>query len=785
MLRYPSNGPMDTVAKQDGDLALVGVEQRIAPPSLPQGYVSDAENCRFNQGRAESRPGHPMIPCVKDDGYTPFDEVYGGVIFSDPNQTGEWWLIAADGGVWKTRAGTAATAVAMPASVTLTRDTFKQMVQCFNVIILLRGEDDAPLVCEDLDEGFKSVPSTVDGTYTQPIPDGTFGLFYLNRLVVAYNRDNVAVSDALEYTRYYPPGNSFRIQEGNDDALVAIAPIGDDTLVMLKDNSILRVDGLADGPANATLRHVTNRFGCVAARTVVDVGSDLYWLSERGVVSLRLTETNAVQPTDQALSDPMIRTVRRINRRHVTNACAESWDGKLYVAVPIDDACLHGAELIARGITVDSDTVTVDDDEITADSDVDKYSSTAPLVVTVTAGSSYSYVQGVNGTALVNGSETLTGSGTFTAQGSTVSLETGSTVEITCFDSLRLICAASTNNCVMVYSFVNGAWAGNDTGDAVCVRQFLKPMIDGVRRLVALCDDGFLRLWEEGAFDQVPDVWDQPILNVSVASLPVDGVSTIQVNGGSLRTAALASPDWDSTSLLLAQNTLWLSETGGYKPAVEGDGRLGYSTAPDTTPSETSRGVKFTSTNGVLPTLLIDGVTITASGIYGWASVDVYSGDYARAVAPQFSVTTRGYVCQDPDQKQFRHLTVQMKTWGPDYTVTVINGGVSEESDLGVPGTRSRTASTVFGQAAWDDTNVNGDHDDSGREDYSVVIPETGMYFAEGLALNLRQASAHQLAVSRRSHWLQVRVDNTEGAIEVYGVQVQALEGNRSDGIIY
>ena len=152
-------GPRDEASQLAGDVAYVGVDERTSPQQLRPGYVAGAKNKRFRNGRAATRDGISLLPWGLDTGLTPFTEVYGGAVFADPNQGDEWIVIAADGGVWKTRPNATATAVPLPAGVTLTRATFKKFVQANSAIVLLRGLETASLICDDLQTGFQTPPT--------------------------------------------------------------------------------------------------------------------------------------------------------------------------------------------------------------------------------------------------------------------------------------------------------------------------------------------------------------------------------------------------------------------------------------------------------------------------------------------------------------------------------------------------------------------------------------------------------------------------------------------------
>jgi hypothetical protein len=98
------------------------------------------------------------LPWAKGTGVTPFTDVLGGFVYNDPNQNGEWILVAAEGKVWCTRTNSVAREVPLPAGVVLTAATFRKFVQANGAIILLRGLMADCLQCTSLETGFTTIP---------------------------------------------------------------------------------------------------------------------------------------------------------------------------------------------------------------------------------------------------------------------------------------------------------------------------------------------------------------------------------------------------------------------------------------------------------------------------------------------------------------------------------------------------------------------------------------------------------------------------------------------------
>lgn len=763
-------GQRDTIGRAEGDAGWRGVDERRYAPMLEPGWVSKAVNCRFRNGRIEPRGGDVICRWSPYGGQAYWHEVFTSGLFSNPSDGLEYWLVAGTNGggtgVWAMRPNNEALAVPLPAGVTLTAATAVQFVQCFDVVILLRGADAAPLVCRNLDTGFEVITQTPSGTGTVAIPNATFGVFFANRLLLVHDRDQVAVSDVLDYTRYSPTMQEFRINQGDNDALVAIYPFDQTTLIMFKEQSVFRVDNVYGDLSAARLSVVTKQYGCIAPWSVVGFGTDVAWLSDRGIVTMKLTELNQIQATQQILSDPMSATMSRLNWRYASEVQGAYWNGYLYFAVPLDEALLLGPELVASGAV---------------------YDASGFYAIATTTGATYQWQDGAGVTDLVNGSDFVRGAGLVTAAGTSVTVRgaVGQPVN----GSLKLVRFEGVNNALLVYDTLVQAWAGYDTRDGLCTRRLVPFTYQGVVRLGAVDRYGYARLLEEGFEDEElytgTDLYVDVVVGVPNPLGTVATGQTIQVNGGTLVTASSASSvnfggTWGTNTEDDAQDNLWADASGnpGYNQSLASPW-----TAPNTTPSQKDWGVRFLATNGSLPDVKINGTSVTASGTYGtgsWAYVDLVPLSRFVPVPIATEVVTRAYRLEDVDGKRFQAALCNLSTWNPTYTVSLLTEGVNTATALVSARTRSRTAYDYpKGKAAWDETNVNEDHDTRGRQDYSVV-PDAVLGTAlgdDGINFDTHQTATERLPLNDAGAWAQVKIENTTGRVEVNAVRLHGRKG--------
>jgi hypothetical protein len=172
------------------------------------------------------------------------------------------------------------------------------------------------------------------GASRVPMPGGREGCYFLQRNFIVNQRNNVLISDPLDPLHFTPMVAGINASLGESDAVMALVPLGDDTLLVLKENSVLALTGLSGERTEWRLQEITREYGCVAPLTARNVGSDVWFLSRRGVVSVARTVAGERFGVAQPVSDPIQRYMDQVDWGHAAQAAAEVW-GNLYVlAVP-------------------------------------------------------------------------------------------------------------------------------------------------------------------------------------------------------------------------------------------------------------------------------------------------------------------------------------------------------------------------------------------------------------------------------------------------------------------
>ena len=168
------------------------------------------------------------------------------------------------------------------------------------------------------------------------VPAGREGLYFQNRLLLLYGPDYLAVSDVLDPLHYSPILNEFKLNTGANDAVVALYPFNATTLIIFKERSILAVENLYGDLSTTRLTEVTREFGCVSQASIASTGSDIVFLSQRGVISLKQTEFGISQSVVLPLSDPIQDVIEEIDQAYWRKSCGAYYNNRYILSVPVE-----------------------------------------------------------------------------------------------------------------------------------------------------------------------------------------------------------------------------------------------------------------------------------------------------------------------------------------------------------------------------------------------------------------------------------------------------------------
>lgn len=177
--------------------------------------------------------------------------------------------------------------------------------------------------------------STISGS-----PDARFLTVHGTRLVasaIASVPDAVDFSDLLDGETWDSTNQRLRIGAGDGDPVVAHVSWQESGLLVFKRQSTWLIDADPQtSVANMPIRLVHNSIGCVAPRSIAQVGQDIWFLSSSGVQSVQkqlATSNNEITvPVSQAVQD----VISRIHWEHAHKSAAIFHNNHYLLSVPVE-----------------------------------------------------------------------------------------------------------------------------------------------------------------------------------------------------------------------------------------------------------------------------------------------------------------------------------------------------------------------------------------------------------------------------------------------------------------
>lgn len=159
-------------------------------------------------------------------------------------------------------------------------------------------------------------------------------------------KDELIASDILDENTYDQIQNQFKIASGGADFIVGLQPFAEDALVVFARNSIHLIRGVGADLGNTSVQEITREVGCVARRSIVQVGNQVFFLSDNGVYGVAFEDLYNLRGATTPLSEPINPLMVRINKSYAANAVGVYHDNRYYLAVPLDSSTVNNAILV-------------------------------------------------------------------------------------------------------------------------------------------------------------------------------------------------------------------------------------------------------------------------------------------------------------------------------------------------------------------------------------------------------------------------------------------------------
>jgi hypothetical protein len=310
--------------------------------TLSPGYLARCENKRLRDGAAATRPGTTF---AGDFNPAFANKIIGSHIYSNPNGS-EVMLVATASAsyVWALQFGKDPVQINLAAGDT--GNGIVNFVQAFDKVLLFRYPFSAGAVMMwDGDPAHTFQVITLSTTGLKLVPQTTTGVPFQNR-VIYYSpymatppwRDQIVMSDILDYTSYDDVFGVFRINAGQSDVVTSVFPYFKGAVVVFKYSSTHMLQDFTVDPSLSTQRMLNNRVGGVGVYGPLQVGQDVIFLSRQGGF-YRLSEIIQDQVTTPPV--PISRAIQPIiDRIDLDRAalyhCSASLDDWEFYAVPLD-----------------------------------------------------------------------------------------------------------------------------------------------------------------------------------------------------------------------------------------------------------------------------------------------------------------------------------------------------------------------------------------------------------------------------------------------------------------
>lgn len=336
MTRFPQAPTLDDPATRDGDAGFLGVNTRLAPESLPPGYVQEAVNAVFRNGQISPRGGvhTPVWGRISS-------AILGAGSFRDPIRGEEWTVLATASNVTLVAPGKTPRTVAI-ATTTGTLAGKVSFCQAFDKLLLF-VDGEVPMEWNGSETGNFSPVDIAPIAGTRRIASAATAELLNDRLFVPHDRDYVSISDIGDYTRFGLL-NKVRFNAGKDDAIARIFPFTRDNLLVFKGKSIFMLTGASGDLSTLGVQLINPDLGCIAPRSVASVGGDVLFLSATGVHRVTQVVQERIQTAPVAVSAEIEQLLqRRVNWKSADKAEGAVWGDYYYLAVPIDRSTKNNA----------------------------------------------------------------------------------------------------------------------------------------------------------------------------------------------------------------------------------------------------------------------------------------------------------------------------------------------------------------------------------------------------------------------------------------------------------
>lgn len=167
-----------------------------------------------------------------------------------------------------------------------------------------------------------------------PMPGGREGVYFKGRLIVVNGRDNILISDIYDFLHFTVFSQSVAANLGESGPVNWLLALGEDTLLIGKQNAILAITGLSNDWTAWKMEDVTREYGGLSPLAALNVGTDAWLMSRKGVASVVRTVAGERLGVARTVSHAIPEYLMDLDWARMDLACAETWNNRYFMGVP-------------------------------------------------------------------------------------------------------------------------------------------------------------------------------------------------------------------------------------------------------------------------------------------------------------------------------------------------------------------------------------------------------------------------------------------------------------------
>lgn len=158
---------------------------------------------------------------------------------------------------------------------------------------------------------------------------------YLNgRLWGIVAKDTIVQSDPFDFLHYTLYVSTVAANQGEAGQANWLCPLGEDVMLIGKDQKVIALSGISGAVSGWREGTITEEFGGIAPLAALNVGSDVWLFSRKGVASIVRTVAGQRLAIVRTVSHDIPAYLREIDFANARGACAAIWNNRFLLAVP-------------------------------------------------------------------------------------------------------------------------------------------------------------------------------------------------------------------------------------------------------------------------------------------------------------------------------------------------------------------------------------------------------------------------------------------------------------------